>query len=104
MLVGGLLAGWGFSTPARSGKGWLMALFDSPSSAVLLISFYTIPEFRGRKLYQALLAHILMQRFSEGAARAYIFVKQRNQPSLRAILRVGFRLVARHANPRGCGQ
>jgi GNAT superfamily N-acetyltransferase len=96
VLVGGTLAGWGCSaTPARLrpfDAEWL----DSPGKCVSLVDFFVIPEFRDRRLYQALLAHILQGRFRSGFERAYIAANERNSPSVRAIRRVGFRPVARH--------
>jgi GNAT superfamily N-acetyltransferase len=101
VLVGGRLAAWGWSfAPVVLQDNWDARLFDPPSSAVSLFNFYTIPEFRGRKLYQSLLAHILMQRFGDGAERAYIDVNERNRPSLQAIRRVGFRPIARRRSWR----
>jgi RimJ/RimL family protein N-acetyltransferase len=101
VLVRGRLAGWGWSfAPFVLPETWGLRLFDPPLKAVALIAFYTIPEFRGRKLYQALLAHILMQHFSDGEASAYIDVNERNQISLQAIRRVGFRPVARYRSWR----
>jgi RimJ/RimL family protein N-acetyltransferase len=58
-----------------------------------LYDFHVLPEFRGRRLYQALLADILHKRFAAGATRAYITVLASNAPSRIAIERVGFRLV-----------
>jgi RimJ/RimL family protein N-acetyltransferase len=101
VLVSGRLAGWVSSfAPFVLPEIWDVRLFDPPLNAVYLCAGYTIPEFRGRKLFQALLAHILMQRFGDGAERAYADINERNWPSMRGALRVGFRPVARYRSWR----
>lgn len=96
LLVNGRLAAWGHSywptEPATLTEVGAVQLHFEPGS-VSLYDFHTLPEFRGRKLYQALLTAILKQRFAEGAERAYITVLARNAPSRAAIERVGFRPV-----------
>jgi CelD/BcsL family acetyltransferase involved in cellulose biosynthesis/GNAT superfamily N-acetyltransferase len=95
VLVGGRLAGWGTSywpsepAPLDETPG---AMLEMETGSVSLYDFYTLPEFRGRKLYPALLTHILQLRFGEGAARAYIAVVASNRASRNAIERVGFKL------------
>jgi CelD/BcsL family acetyltransferase involved in cellulose biosynthesis/GNAT superfamily N-acetyltransferase len=97
VVVNGQLAGWGYSYyPDRPAQ-----LTETPGAtltfeagAVSLYDFHVLPEFRGRKIYQALLVHILRQRFSEGAPVAYITVLADNTASRTAIERVGFRLIA----------
>ena len=72
------------------------AVRDFEANAVSLYDFHTIPEFRGRRVYQALLSRILARRFAQGAARAYITVLLSNTPSRVAIERVGFQLIREH--------
>ncbi len=95
VLVNGRLACWGWSYwpqgPERIDVTQTELAFE-PNS-VSLYDFYTIPEFRGRRLYQALLTHILLTRFAEHAERAYIMVQDTNVSSCKAIERVGFHLV-----------
>jgi CelD/BcsL family acetyltransferase involved in cellulose biosynthesis/GNAT superfamily N-acetyltransferase len=94
VLVNGKLACWGWSYWPK-GPEIIDVIQDeiafTPNS-VSLYDFYTVPEFRGRRLYQALLTHILHSRFAEGAERAYIMVREKNIASRKAIERVGFRL------------
>ena len=103
VLINGRLAGWGYSyypsEPAQLTETPGATLAFEPK-AVSLFDFHVIPEFRGRRLYQALLAHILRLRFAEGATRAYITVLASNVPSRAAIERTGFELVARNAYRR----
>jgi CelD/BcsL family acetyltransferase involved in cellulose biosynthesis/GNAT superfamily N-acetyltransferase len=96
VLINGRLAAWGISyfptEPAvLSESGGAICEFLPES--VSLYDFCTLPEFRGRKLYQALLVHILRLRFGQGARHAYIGVAAKNIASRRAIERVGFRLI-----------
>lgn len=99
VVVGGRLAGWGYSY-VPSGPAQLTetpgASLEFEPGAVSLYDFHVLPEFRGRRLYQALLTDILQKRFAEGATRAYIAVLASNVPSRVAIERVGFRLVRRN--------
>jgi len=95
VLVDGRLAGWGWSYWPQGPEliDVTQTELEFAPNSVSLYDFYTIPEFRGRRLYQALLTHILRTRFAEGAERAYIMVQDTNVASLKAIERVGFRLV-----------
>jgi CelD/BcsL family acetyltransferase involved in cellulose biosynthesis/GNAT superfamily N-acetyltransferase len=96
VLINGRLAGWGISywpnEPARLTEVGGPPL-EFAAESVSLYNFYTVPEFRGRKLYQALLTYIVKKRFSEGAKQAYITVLEKNAASHVAIERVGFRAV-----------
>lgn len=99
IVVNGKLAGWGYSyvptEPAQLTETPGAVLEFEPNAASLY-DFQVLPEFRGRRLYQALLTDILRKRFAEGAARAYITVLEANTPSRTAIERVGFRLMRRN--------
>ncbi|HET8550077.1 MAG TPA: GNAT family N-acetyltransferase [Bryobacteraceae bacterium] len=96
VVVNDRLAGWGLSywptEPARLTEVG-NARLEYPPDSVSLYDFYTLPEFRGRRLYQSLLTYILRKRFREGAKQAYITVLERNVASRKAIERVGFRPV-----------
>lgn len=96
--VAGEPVSWGFSAPARG--SWPLTetrshLLVLPGE-VCLIAFETVPAFRGRRLYPAVLTGILQERFREGAPTAYIWCRQDNVASYRAIRRVGFRAAAVH--------
>jgi RimJ/RimL family protein N-acetyltransferase len=100
--VEGALASWGFS--GRAAGFWPLTETRSslavPAGGVCLTAFETIPSYRGRGLYPALLTSILTERFREGALVAYIWCRRENVASYRAILRVGFREVAIHRYSR----
>jgi ribosomal protein S18 acetylase RimI-like enzyme len=99
ILLNGRLAGWGYSylpsEPAQLTET-PGATLEFEAGATSLYDFHVLPEFRGRRLYQALLTEILRKRFAAGASRAYITVLESNTASKRAIERVGFRLMRRN--------
>jgi CelD/BcsL family acetyltransferase involved in cellulose biosynthesis/ribosomal protein S18 acetylase RimI-like enzyme len=103
IVVNGQLAGWGYSylptEPAELTETPGASLEVEPG-AVSLYDFHVLPEFRGRRLYQALLTDILRRRFAAGASRAYITVLESNTASRTAIERVGFRGVRRNSYRR----
>jgi len=99
LVIDGKLAAWGFSyqpTQPANLTETPGAVLDFEANAVSLYDFHTIPEFRGRRVYQALLSRILARRFAQGMARAYITVLLSNTPSRVAIERVGFQLIREH--------
>jgi RimJ/RimL family protein N-acetyltransferase len=100
--VDGTMASWGFS--ARAAGSWRLSETRStlavPPGGVCLTAFETLPGYRGRGLYQALLTGILTERFHEGATVAYIWCRRENVASYRAIQRVGFREMAIHRYSR----
>ena len=103
LVVDGRLACIGLSylpdAPAQlTETGNLEFIFEAGSAS--LYSFYTIPEFRGRGLYQRLLTNILAWHFANGVTLAYISVLENNVASLRAIERVGFQRVQRNTVKR----
>ena len=96
--VGGKAASWGFSVrpagawPLTETHSWL----NVEDAAVCLYAFETLPPYRGRRLYPALLSSILAERFQEGAPAAYIWCATDNRASYASIKRVGFVEVGRH--------
>lgn len=103
--VDGEIASWGFST--QSNGAWPLTETRSrlvvPSGAVCLTSFETLRRLRGRRLYPSILTQILRQRFEAGCACAYIWCRERNVASYRAIKRVGFEEFANHRYTRVIG-
>jgi ribosomal protein S18 acetylase RimI-like enzyme len=51
----------------------------------------TMPEYRGRRLYSALLSHIIVALREEGVRRVWIGTALSNRPSLRGFVNAGFR-------------
>ena len=107
VLVNGHLAGWGYSyhpdRPAQLAET-PGAVLEFPPGSVSLYDFHVVPEFRGRRIYQSLLTHIVRQRFAEGAPIAWITVLASNAPSRVAIERVGFQLMAANSYRRLFGR
>ena len=103
--IDGRIASWGFSTPWQG--AWRLTETRSalhvPHGGVCLTAFETQPEFRGRRLYPAVLTAILRSRFGGGATRAYIWCRRQNHASYAAIKRVGFQEVAVHRYRRMLG-
>lgn len=99
------VASWGFSV--RPSGAWPLTETHSSLNvepcAVCLFAFETLPEFRGRRLYPALLSRILLERFQEGAPAAYIWCAIDNRASYASIKRVGFEEVATHRYRRVLG-
>lgn len=103
--VEGQIAGWGFSVPIAG--DWPLvetrSRLEVSSGGVCLISFETLPSFRGHRLYPAVMSRILEERFGEGYTDAYIWCRPGNQASYRAIKRVGFQEVEQHDYARLLG-
>lgn len=96
VLIDGKLAGWGISylpeEPAvLTETGGTTLEFEADSAS--MYSFYTLPAYRGRKVYQSLLRNILSRRFEAGAKQVYISSLTNNKASRKAIERVGFRAI-----------
>jgi RimJ/RimL family protein N-acetyltransferase len=96
LLVNDRLAAWGISykpqEPAKLTEVGGAILEFAPDSASMY-GFYTLPEFRNRRIYGALLTYVLKKHFAGGIAQAYISVLENNAPSRKAIERAGFRAV-----------
>jgi hypothetical protein len=99
------VASWGFSV--RPSGTWPLtethSVLHVEEGAVCLFAFETLPEFRGRRLYPALLSSILLERFQEGAPAAYIWCAIDNRASYSSIKRVGFVEVGTHRYRRVLG-
>jgi CelD/BcsL family acetyltransferase involved in cellulose biosynthesis/GNAT superfamily N-acetyltransferase len=103
IVVNGKLAGWGYSylpTEPASLTETPGATLDFGAGAVSLYDFHVLPEWRGHRLYEALLTDILHKRFAAGVTRAFIAVLESNASSRVAIERVGFLVVRRNLYQR----
>jgi len=99
IVLNGRLAGWGYSylpTEAAQLTETPGATLEFEPGSASLYDFHVLPEFRGKRLYQALLTDILRKRFAQGVPRAYITVLESNVASRKAIERVGFQLQRRN--------
>jgi GNAT superfamily N-acetyltransferase len=68
--------------------------FDPPSGDVYLYDFATLPAYRGRGYYPALLRFILADLKSEGVHRVWIGTAPGNKVSALSIARAGFQRIA----------
>ncbi len=98
VMVDGKLAqfGWSFRPMGVVAMPETESEIIVPERTVSLYQFYTCEAFRGRKLYQANLAKILNQEFSNGATMAVIVCERRNVTSRSGILKAGFALRETH--------
>lgn len=79
--------------------------FHPPTTDVYLFDFATMPDYRGRSYYPALLIYILGELKAQGYKRAWIGTAPGNAVSARSIARTGFQLVG-YSNiiPQPAGQ
>ena len=107
ILIDGEIAGWGF-TSCIDGPFPVLEAHGAPVPAtrgdVVLSAFHVRVRYRGRGLYQAMLAEMAGTAFRAGAARVWIYARAENLASCSAILRVGFRPVGRWIASRLLGR
>jgi GNAT superfamily N-acetyltransferase len=92
-MVGTEVASYGWVTPEPEPMDDLGISFTAPPGEVWLYDFATVPEFRGRRLYPALLRFILSELKDQGVTRAWIGTEAGNVASQHGIRRAGFTLV-----------
>jgi GNAT superfamily N-acetyltransferase len=68
--------------------------FNPPPAEAYLYDFATVPDYRGRGFYPALLRFILANLAGQGVKRAWIGTEPGNDTSARSIKRAGFTKVA----------
>jgi GNAT superfamily N-acetyltransferase len=85
----GRLAGYGWTLVGSTVEPYY---FPFGGNDVHLFDFLVFPEFRGRGVNPALVAHILNQMSADHRTRAYIEVAEWNQPQLNSLSKTGFRL------------
>ncbi|MFN0074025.1 MAG: GNAT family N-acetyltransferase [Chloroflexota bacterium] len=93
VLVGSEVVSYGWTTPEPEPMDDLGVSFTAPPGEVWLYDFATVPEFRGRRLYPALLRFILKQLKDQDVSRTWIGTSPGNIASQRGISRAGFTLV-----------
>lgn len=96
--IGDDLAGWGWMATRAAHIGGLELSLALPSGDRYLWDFVTLPEWRGRRIYPALIQ--AMMRADLAAERFWIGHDMANQASRRGILRAGMTDIgAVHASP-----
>lgn len=85
---------YGWATREPEPMDDLGIAFTPPPGDVWLYDFATVPEFRGRRFYPALLRFILSDLKEEDVKRAWIGTEPGNLASQSGIRRAGFTLAA----------
>lgn len=93
VMIGSEVASYGWVTPEPEPMDDLGIAFTAPHGDVWLYDFATVPEFRGRRLYPALLRFILSELKEQDIHRAWIGTSPGNFASQSGISRAGFTLV-----------
>lgn len=93
-FVGKLIVTYGWVALTAEPLGDTGFSFEPPPGDAYLYDFATIPEYRGRGFYPALLRYILGELAGRGIGRAWITTAPGNHTSVRSIKRAGFALVA----------
>jgi GNAT superfamily N-acetyltransferase len=92
-MVGSEVTSYGWVTAEPEPMDDLGVSFTAPPGDVWLYDFATVPEFRGRRLYPALLRFILSELKKQDLKRAWIGTEPGNVASQHGIRRAGFTLV-----------
>jgi GNAT superfamily N-acetyltransferase len=92
-MVGTEVASYGWVTPEPEPMDDLGVSFTAPPGDVWLYDFATVPEFRGRRLYPALLRFIVSELKKQDLKRAWIGTEAGNVASQHGIRRAGFTLI-----------
>ena len=73
-----------------NGHPWTGLSIKLTSEDVYLFSAYVRPEYRGRRLYEALIGHIARTFFDDGLRRILLTTDACNTSALNAVQRMGF--------------
>lgn len=92
---GGRIAAYGWISQVSECIGELEREIRLPKEEAYIWDCLTLPEFRRRRLYSALLCHVARRLGQEGFQRAWIGSSLANRPSLRGFANAGFRPVMR---------
>lgn len=92
--IGEEIVSYGWVTPEPEPMDDLGISFAAPPGDVWLFDFATVPAYRGRRFYPALLRYILGELKGQGIRRAWIGTEPGNIASERGISRAGFTKVA----------
>ncbi len=81
---------YGWLSFGQEGVGELERAFRLPPGEAYVWDCATLPAYRGRHLYSALLTHLLAALAAEGVRRVWIGASLENRPSIRGFQRAGF--------------
>jgi ribosomal protein S18 acetylase RimI-like enzyme len=89
----GVIAAYCWVSTTQECIGELEHEIHLPPGEAYIWDCATLPRFRGKHLYGALLSHIISQLHCEGVQRIWIGASLDNRPSLRAFAHAGFQPV-----------
>lgn len=93
--VEGQIAAYGWVSQATECIGELEREIQIGADEAYIWNCATLPSYRRRRLYTALLSHIIVQLRGQGVRRVWIGSSVHNRPSLRAFAKAGFLPVVR---------
>lgn len=98
--IGGEIAGYGWVSRGVERIGELERWFRMQPDEVYIWDCATLPPYRRRGVYAALLVHMVSMMRADGVRRVWIGAARDNHASLRGFARAGFRPVASVAYAR----
>jgi ribosomal protein S18 acetylase RimI-like enzyme len=90
LRAGGQIAAYGWATRGAECVGELERRFNLGDDEAYLWDCGTLPAWRGRRLYSALLSRMAHSLAGEGLARIWIGASLQNRPSITGIANAGF--------------
>ena len=92
MLIDERLAGWVWTQGRQTAQAENATTApDASAQIITLADCYVLPEWRGRNIGAALLAHILQMEFAAGRSRVEIICPATDARARKAVERAGFR-------------
>jgi ribosomal protein S18 acetylase RimI-like enzyme len=88
---GDRIAAYGWASRGSECVGELERAFHMAPDEAYIWDCVTLPEYRGRGLYSALLAYMLSALRDAGVRRTWIGASLDNQPSIQGFMNAGFR-------------
>lgn len=93
LQLGGNIISYGWVTFGRESVGELEREFNLAPDEAYIWDCATVPGWRRKGCYSALLSLIIMQLYGEGTPRAWIGASRQNKPSVHGIAKAGFEQV-----------
>ena len=94
LMAGDDIASYGWVTQGKESVGELERDFNLLDSEAYIWDCVTLPAWRKKGLYSALLSNIIYQLHEEGVRSLWIGASRENQPSVRGLANAGFERVA----------
>jgi len=90
LKIGEQIVAYGWVTRGVESVGELERDFHLYNDEVYVWDCGTVPAWRGKRCYSALLSHLIHQFHQEGVPRIWIGASRQNQPSIQGIIHAGF--------------